>query len=180
MNNQPLTTSDMIQLVSICVAIILGLISMIISIAALIQNSRVIKQSNMAQIEIFPFKIYGNFVPRIRIQNFGKTTGIITNIEVTPNIPENTPTNPFPYYIGLSLAPNQSFTSVFASPGNAKPPLEEFDVEITYKTLGETIKSKHHINYNFLKGHNETTSNPKDANKELHEINQSIQGLLQK
>ena len=105
---------------------------------------------------------------------------MITKVVVKPDVPENTATNPFHYYVGLSLAPNQSFTSVFASPGDARPPLEEFDVEITYRTLGKTVKSKHHINYKFLDGHNETTSNPKDIIKELNNINQSIQGLLQK
>lgn len=180
MINQNLTTSDIIQLISICVALILGLVSIIISIAALIQNSKVIKQSNMAQIEIFPLKIYNNIVPRIKIQNFGKTTGTITNVKVTPDIPDNIETSPFEYYVGLSLAPNQSFTSVFARPVDAEPPLTEFDVEITYKTLGKTVKTKHHINYKFLDGCYETTSTPKDINRELCNINQSIQGLLQK
>lgn len=77
-----LTTSDIIQIVGICVALFIGIVSIIISIIALCQNSKVIKESNMAQIEIFPFKVYGDIVPRIKIQNFGHTTGTIINVHL--------------------------------------------------------------------------------------------------
>ena len=62
-----LTTSDIIQIVGICVALFTGIVSIIISIIALYQNSKIIKESNMAKIEIFPFKVYGDIVPRIKI-----------------------------------------------------------------------------------------------------------------
>lgn len=50
-----LTVSDIIQIASIMVALILGVISIIISVATLKQNTKIIKESNKAQIEIFPF-----------------------------------------------------------------------------------------------------------------------------
>lgn len=78
-----LTTSDIIQIIGICVALLTGIVSMIISIITLCQNSKVIKESNMAQIEIFPFKVYGDIVPRIKIQNFGHTTGTIIDVGYT-------------------------------------------------------------------------------------------------
>lgn len=175
-----LTVSDIIQLVSIGVALLLGIFSIIFSVISLRQNSKIIKESNMAQIEIFPFKIYGDIVPRIKIQNFGKTTGIITNVIVIPSVPDDAFANPFEYYKNLSIAPNQSFTMLFTKNGEPKPPLEEFDIEITYKTLDEVVKSKQHINYKYLNGYNETSTDAKDVNKELNKINRSIQGLLQK
>ena len=55
-----LTTSDLIQILGIIVALFTGIISIIISIITLCQNSKIIKQSNMAHIEIFPYKIYGD------------------------------------------------------------------------------------------------------------------------
>lgn len=100
-----LTTSDIIQIISICVALFTGIvsiiISIIISIIALCQNSKVIKESNMAQIEIFPFKVYGDIVPKIKIQNFGRTTGTIIDIEISPAIPTNDIViNPFDFIRG--------------------------------------------------------------------------------
>ena len=51
--------SDVIQIIGICVALLTGIISIIISIITLCQNSKIVKESNMAQIEVFPFKVYG-------------------------------------------------------------------------------------------------------------------------
>lgn len=42
------TTSDIIQIIGICVALFTGIVSIIISIIALCQNSKIIKESNMA------------------------------------------------------------------------------------------------------------------------------------
>lgn len=175
-----LSVSDIIQLISICVALLLGLISIIISVVSLKQNSRIIKESNMAQIEVFPFKVYGDIVPRIRIQNFGKTTATITDIVVTPDIPNNAISNPFECFKGLSIAPNQSYIMLFACIGNPIPPLEEFDIKITYQTLNEIVVSNQHINYKYLHSYNETSTDIKDTSRVLNKINQSIQGLLQK
>lgn len=177
-----LTISDIIQIIGICVALFTGIISIIISIITLCQNSKIIKESNMAQIEIFPFKIYGDAIPRIKIQNFGQTTGTIIDIKVLPAIStDDIVINPFDFYQGLSLAPNQSFITLFSKTSSIDVPLEEFDVKIKYKTLGKTVKSTYHINYKFIiEGTFETKSTTKDINKALDNINQSIQGLQQK
>lgn len=176
-----LTTSDIIQVISICVALFTSIASIIISIIALCQNSKVIKESNMAQIEIFPFKVYGDIIPKIKIQNFGHTTGTIIDIEISPDIPTNDIIiNPFDFYKGLSLAPNQSFVTTFSKTSSSNVPLEEFDVKIKYKTLGKKVKSTYHINYKFIEGTFETKSSTKDVNKALDNINQSIQGLQQR
>ena len=82
-----LSTSDLIQLIGIMVAIITGITSIAISIITLRQNSKMVKESNKAQIEIFPYKVYGDIYPKIRIQNFGQTTGIIINVKTIPEMP---------------------------------------------------------------------------------------------
>lgn len=176
-----LLVSDVIQIFSIMVAMILGIISIIISVAALRQNTKIIKESNKAQIEIFPFKIYGDIVPRIKIQNFGASTGIVTGVKTIPEMPTNNIIiNPFEFYEGLSLAPSQSFTTVFSKEDMANVPIKEFDVILTYNTLGDEVESKFHINYKFLDGSFETNSPSEEPIKALNKINQSIQGLLQK
>ena len=55
-----LSTSDLIQLIGIMVAIITGITSIAISIITLRQNSKMVKESNKAQIEIFPYKVCGD------------------------------------------------------------------------------------------------------------------------
>lgn len=176
-----LTTSDIIQIIGIMIAIITGIASIIISVISLRQNSKIVKESNKAQIEIFPFKIYGDVVPRIKIQNFGSTTGTIIDVQVNPEIPtDDIIDNPFKYYQGLSLASNQSFITVFSKKSLSEVPLEKFDITIKYITLDELVTSTFHINYKFLEGTLETQSSSKDVNKALDKINQSIQGLQQK
>lgn len=178
-----LSTSDIIQIVGIMVAIFTGIASIIISVISLRQNSKIVKESNKAQIEIFPYKVYGDIYPKIRIQNFGTTTGTIINVKTIPEMPiEHMILNPFEFYKDLSLAPNQSFTTTFCKKNSneAEVPIEIFDVEITYKTLNDTVKSTFHINYNFLNAYTETISDSKTTESALDKINQSIQGLQQK
>lgn len=178
-----LSTSDIIQLISIIIAMITGIASIIISVITLSQNSKIVKESNKAQIEIFPYKVYGDMFPKIRIQNFGLTTGKIIDVKTIPDMPvEHMVINPFEFYKDLSLAPNQSFTTTFCkrNSNEAEVLIKIFDVEITYKTLNETVKSTFHINYKFLHGYTETISSSKTTESALDKINQSIQGLQQK
>lgn len=159
------------------VVIITGITSIAISIITLRQNSKMVKESNKAQIEIFPYKVCGDIYPKIRIQNFGQTTGIIINVKTIPEMPvEQMVINPFDFYKDLSLAPNQSFTTTF----DPDVPVAVFDVILTYKTLDNIVKSTFHINYNFLNGYTETKSPSKTTESALDKINQSIQGLQQK
>lgn len=175
-----LSTSDIIQLIGIMVAIITGIASIIISVISLRQNSKIVKDSSKAQIEIFPFKVYGDIYPKIRIQNFGMTTGTIIDVKTNPEMPvDQMIINPFKFYKDLSLAPNQSFTTTFCTK-EIEVPVEVFDIEITYKTLNDIVKSTFHINYNFLSGYTETKMPSKTTESALDKINQSIQGLQQK
>jgi len=178
-----LSTSDIIQIIGIMVAIITGITSIFISVISLRQNSKFVKESNKAQIEVFPFKNYGDMFPKIRIQNFGMTTGTIIDIKTIPEMPINDMIiNPFEFYKDLSLAPNQSFTTIFCKNNSSDPdvPIESFDVLLTYKTLNDTVKSTFHINYKFLNGCLESKPTSKTMESALDKINQSIQGLQQK
>lgn len=176
-----LTTSDLIQILGIIVALFTGIISIIISIITLCQNSKIIKQSNMAHIEIFPYKIYGDNIPRIKIQNFGKTAGNIISVKTIPEMPVNEMIiNPFDFFKELTLAPNQSFITIFIkNDGSSDVPINEFDIIISYKTLGKIVEATYHINYKFLDIAFETKTSSKDETSALDKINQSLQGLQQ-
>lgn len=174
--------SDIIQISGIVVALLLGIISIIISIITMRQNAKFIKEGNMAYIEVFPYRPNGggNPVPQIAIKNFGKSRGTIIDIKTDPEIPiEDSIDNPFLYYKNISLAPNQSFVTIFSKSDMMEPPLKEFDLFISYETLGEVINSKIHINYGFLDGLLEVKISADDERQILNNINQSIQGLRQ-
>lgn len=178
-----LSTSDIIQLIGIIVAIITSIASIVISVITLRQNSKIVKESNKAQIEIFPYKVYGDIFPKIRIQNFGLTTGTIIDIKTIPEMPvEQMVINPFEFYKDLSLAPGQSFTTIFCQKNVSEPdvPIEKFNVILTYKTLNEIVKTTYYINYKFLNGCLEGRPTSKTTESALDKINQSIQGLQQK
>lgn len=174
-------TSDTLQLLGILTALLTSVISIIISIISIRQNTKINKEASMAQIEIFPFKIYGDYILRIRIQNFGKTTGEIIDVEIDNKISSsiNPVMNPFNSFIGISLAPNQSYTTVFVRDDctYAKPAVDEFDVYFEYKTLGKIIRKTCHINFKMINNIVTAQSSAKDAVKALNNINQSIQGL---
>ena len=176
-----LSVSDIIQTAGIVVALLTGIISTILSVITLKQNAKIVKESNKAYIVVYPFKIYGSSIPRIKIQNFGNTSGTIIDIKTSPVLPtENIMVNPFENYKHMTIVPHQSFTMVFATEENgSEVPLEEFDVIITYKTLNETITETQHINYKFFDASFETAPQSKDMHNALDKINQSIQGLQQ-
>lgn len=126
---------------------------------------------------MFPYNIYGDNIPRIRMQNFGKSLGQICEISA----PDKAMTI-LSRFSNCTLAPGQSITTLFIDldTGIIAPIIKEFDIQIQYQTLGETVKNVQHINYDFLYGTFENRKNEKDMTKILNNIHQSIQGLEQK
>ena len=178
-----LTPSDYIQICGIMTALIASFVSIIISIISLRQNSKIIKESNMAQIVIFPFNFSGDMFDRIVIKNFGNTTGLILDIAVKPSdVLDEMIINPFIYYKNMSLAPNQSFTTILQNKKiNADNKIEPFDVTIKYKTLNKIKTETFHIDYNFTNALLTSGCSSKDPlEKSLDKITQSIQALQQR
>lgn len=176
-----LTPSDYIQICGILTALLASIVFIIISIVSIHQNSKIIKEANMAQIEIFPFRMYGEPIDRITIKNFGNTTGIILDISLTPtNALNEMLINPFEYYKNMSLAPSQSFTAILQN--KTKDEIDPFDITIKYKTLNKIKTSSFHIDYNFTNGLLETSPSPSSDKliNALNKITQSIQVLQQR
>lgn len=166
--------------ISTLILTVTGIITCVVSVITLHRNRIVKEESSVAQIEIFPIKITGDPIPKIRIQNFGKSSGEIVSIFLDHELPvDKMIVNPFEYYIGATLASGQSFTTVFAIDDQDldKVPLKKFNVLLKVKSLGKVYTKTCHINYNILDGYLETKSTPKDPVKALNNINQSIQGL---
>lgn len=171
---------DLIKSISTILVSITGTITCIVSIITLHRNRIAREQSSMAQIEIFPIKIVGDPIPKIRVQNFGKSSGKIVSVTLGHELPTNKMVvNPFEYYNNMTLASGQSFTTVFVINDNALEtiPVEEFNVTIKVKTLGKEYEKTCHVNYKFLDGCIETKQTPTDVTKALNNINQSIRGL---
>lgn len=170
----------LIKTISTIILTITGTITCIVSMITLHRNKIAKEQSSMAQIEIFPIKIVGDSIPKIRIQNFGKSSGKIVSISLDHKLPtDKMIINPFEHYKGMTLASGQSFTTVFVINDSTleKVPVEEFNVTMKIKTLGKEFEKTSHINYKFLDGGIETKTTPTDAVNALNNINQSIQGL---
>ena len=60
--------------ISTLVLTVTGIITCVVSVITLHRNRIVKEESSVAQIEIFPIKILGDPVPKLRIQNFGKSS----------------------------------------------------------------------------------------------------------
>ena len=181
----PLSISDIIQLIGILVALLVGTISIIISVVTLRQNSRIVKESNKAQIDIFPISMGDDMVPSIRIQNFGKSPARIINITTDNdeiNSSECLTINPFPLYINCIIATKQTYQSVFCCDnGDLDVPYDKFSVTITYETLGDIVCTTHFINFDFLEAKTRLyPTNSRDGIEILNKINKNIHLLVQK
>lgn len=166
--------------ISTLILTVTGIITCVVSVITLHRNRIAKEESSVAQIEIFPIKILGDPIPKLRIQNFGKSSGEIISVSLDCQLPvDKMIINPFEYYVGMVLASNQSFTTVFAinDLNLDKVPIKEFNVYMKIKSLGKIQSRKCHINYNFLDGYIETQATPEDYVSALNNINQSIQGL---
>lgn len=124
-----MSISDTIQVISIICTSILSTIAIIISVLTLIQNNKILEESNKPDISIFKHVIdiakpYNYFV----IKNFGQSGAQIIDIKCNVDLDKYLLRNPFKYLIGTYIAPNQSFSCVFD--------LDKFEV----KTLNFEVK----------------------------------------
>ena len=173
-----MTISDCIQLLSVVVALLIGVISIVISVLTLKQNEKVLIESKRGQISIFPMKIYGDKIPHIKIQNIGSSPLNIFFINTKPSIPEDDiVVNPFKQYNDAWLMPGQSFTSVFSKESDTIAPIDKFHVTAVYDTLGKTYWDEFDIDFNLVYETYETKKKVANAVEALTNIDQSIQAL---
>ena len=182
-----ITTSDWIQIIIAFITFLGIIVSIIITIVTIKKNSKIIKESNRAQI-IF----YIDYNPAcdmyfLIIKNFGKSIGKLLKLQVTPKLDwQKTKFKqdmiPLTEATDILLAPNQKVSSWFDF---KEFPDRVFDVVIVYETLNEVYKDNYKIDLNYIGNIDWLTpyaldDHSKDNKAVLYKINNSIRDLTDK
>lgn len=134
-----MTCSDIIELIGIFVSLAVGVISTIISVETLKQNSQMIEEQTRPYITVYGQKTYFGTVKYVlTIKNFGMSGGTITKFNCNTDLKKYIIVqqySPFKNIVGTVLAPNQSISCEFDIEKLKKCQLETIDFEIEYKGL---------------------------------------------
>ena len=182
-----ITTSDWIQIIIAFITFLGIIVSIIITVVTIKKNSKVIRESNRAQI-IF----YIDYNPAcdmyfLIIKNFGKSIGKLLKLQIAPKLDwQKTKFEqdriPLTEATDILLAPGQKVSSWFDF---KEYPDKVFDVIIEYETLNEVYKDNYKIDLNYISNIDWITPYPlddhsKDNKAVLYKINNSIRDLTDK
>ncbi|WP_238899438.1 hypothetical protein [Clostridium sp. YIM B02500] len=149
-----LSTTDKIQMVAIISSSCISIVSVLIALATLRQNARVIEEANKADIMFYITKDRSVSSHSLIIKNFGKSSGEIISLELNPPLKYekselNASKKTITEYKNIFLAPNQFIKSSFYF---RNYPDKVFNVNITYKSLGKLYTNSYTIDLNFYDG----------------------------
>lgn len=169
---QIISISDKIQIISIICTSVLSIIAIIISVLTLLQNNKMIFESNKPYISIFA-KAISFTSPRIYLvlKNFGTSGATILDIEYDEVLDSYFKKKPFEHMKNIFIAPNQSFMYPLSKAEDLCKPIH---FKIKYKYLNKTYIENHLVNFDhyndicYLKVHDS-----KDI-KELSEVLQEM------
>lgn len=174
-----LSTSDKIQLCAILVSSLIAIISIIISVATLRQSKKISLESNRANIVFFFHKNKSETSHRLVIKNFGKSSGKLLSIHISPNLSYsnsnmNTKRPLITDCSNIFLAPNQSVYSCFDF---RNYPDKVFNVSIKYETMNKIYTEEYTLDLSFRESILVTKPAISDELDGLKRINDSIQTL---
>lgn len=177
-----LSTSDKIQIISIISSTLISVISIGIAVATLKQSNYIARESNRADIVFFIDKKRTESFYSLIIKNFGNSSGKVIDIDIDPKLSyENSrfsiDKKVLTDYKNIFLAPGQSITSVFDFQSY---PDREFNIKITYETLGKTYSESYTINLDYRDGVLSTSPTIRDTATALKQINESIREVSDK
>lgn len=171
-----MTISDVLEIISIICSSILSVIAIVVSVLTLIQNNKMIFESNKPNITIFS-KIL-NFTspyPFLVLKNFGVSGATILKIEYDGDLKNYLEREPFKNMKNVFIAPNQTF--VYSLNHKKFDYDKTFNFKITYKYLNKTYTEEHQVSFKqyldiaYTKNHFSSCST--DA-KELSDILQEM------
>lgn len=177
-----LSTSDIIQLIGIVTALILGVGSIIIAIITLRQNSKMIEESTRPVIAIYGESINpGDPIFYLVVKNFGQTPATITKFEYD-----------FDFYINHGYSDHDAsrdylkdLVTANLAPGQSKVCCINYKIinqpitfNIEYKSATNTYKEQ--MTVNLKAGIAMLTKKIKSSEGELHTISYTLQEMLQK
>ncbi len=173
--------SDLIQLCGILVALVIGIISIIISVLTMRQNSKMIEESTRPVISIYGESINtGSPLFYIVVKNFGLTSATITRFDYDFDFKTS-------YYssgeaerdflkdlVGSTIAPQQSRICNLQYKKIDRP--IHFDIE--YKTTSKSYKES--LTVNLKAGAAMVIAKNASKDAELRNISYTLQEMLQK
>jgi hypothetical protein len=171
-----MTDSDVIEIISIICSSVLSIVAIVISVLTLIQNSKMIFESNKPNITIFS-KIL-NFTspyPFLVLKNFGVSGATILNIEYDGDLRNYLEREPFKNMKDVFIAPNQTF--VYSLNHENFDYDKVFNFKITYKYINKIytekcqVSFKQYLDIAYTKNHFEKCS---PDTKELSDVLQEM------
>lgn len=168
--------SDIIEIISIVCSSILSIVAIVISVLTLVQNNKMIFESNKPNITIFS-KIL-NFTspyPFLVLKNFGVSGATIVNIEYDEDLKNYLEREPFKNMKNVFIAPDQTFVYSLKHEGFDYDKI--FNFKLIYKYLNKTYTEnfqvcfKQYLDIAYTKNHLGNCSS--DA-KELSDVLQEM------
>ena len=177
--NLQLDISDWINVAAVIVALFVGVISIIIALFTLRQNSKMIEESTRPYIALYSdYTYFQNAQYYVILKNFGNTGEVITKFESSYDLGKLVYFGkPFEHIVGTFVAPNQSFKVVLSLASFQNAP-KSIDFEIEYKTSCKTYVESITLNINATTEILLSRANTKD--KELQIISYALQDLCEK
>ncbi|WP_455715350.1 hypothetical protein [Anaerosporobacter sp.] len=177
-----LSASDIIQLMGIIIALILGIGSIIIAVITLRQNSKMIEESTKPVIAIYGESINpGDPIFYLVVKNFGQTSATITKFDYDYDfytnhgyLEESVSRDYLKDLITANLAPGQSKVCLI----NYKNINQPVTFSIEYKTATNTYTDQ--MTVNLKAGIAMLTKKINSTEGDLHTISYTLQEMLQK
>lgn len=168
-----MSVSDKIEIVSIICSSILSIVAIVISVLTLVQNNKMIFESNKPNIVIFS-KVISFTTPYsyLILKNFGNSGATILNIQYDKNLKSSFDRIPFKNIENTFIAPNQSF--VYPLLPDIKLD-ETINFTINYKYLNKeyseicTVTFEHYKDITYTKIH---------SSKDIKELSDVLQEMI--
>lgn len=168
-----MSVSDKIEIASIICSSILSIVAIVISVVTLVQNNKMIFESNKPNIVIFS-KVISFTTPYsyLILKNFGNSGATILNIQYDKDLKSFFDRVPFKNIENTFIAPNQSF----AYPLLPSTKLDEtINFTINYKYLNKeysencTVTFEHYKDITYTKIH---------SSKDIKELSDVLQEMI--
>lgn len=169
-----MSVSDIIQIISIICTSLLSIVAIIISIVTLLQNNKMIFESNKPQITLFSKTIHFTSIHTYLIlKNFGNSGATILDISYDDVVDNFFTKKPFQNISNTFIAPNQAF--LYPLDFDTKKDLDTIlNFKIKYKYLDKeyiekcSVSLSHYKDICYLKTHN---------SKDLSELSEVLQEM---
>lgn len=146
---QPLTPTDIIEIIGIIASLLTSIVAIAISIKTLKQNSTMIEESTRPYIVLYSQTT--NFQSPsfyIIMKNFGQTGAVVTSIDCDHDLLQysyNKKYTPFSHFPGTFVAPGQAFLCNIDKKKLFQNPVV-FHFSVTYEANGKTYSDSFSIN----------------------------------